>query len=674
MADETATLPIPETSDVGAETLQLVRELKSRGLFVKLNEKERANLLLKSEPAMALERQKLLKPINEIVAEPEKPDSFVDQLLAPARAAIQNPGAAVLSAARGVERGLNPLPLVNLVNKLNPFSEGDLIEDDLETFESLFNFPVIRGAELAARLFVDEDKRPPLTTFAQVVENQRSLDKELRAAVPGVQEGAELGAAGAGAVATVSTGLKFAKALARGAPKAVKSVAVRIKTAKAAKATKKADKLARKLLKEGDGPFMNAILNRPEKVKALVDQSSDLTINDVAIQLKDELELVGVELGKRVGKFRDAAFADTTTRVPISQALPDLIDLLDKRTTFQGASVLPSKIKQQLDSAKRLSDLGVTTPNQAMVWIDVIDDIIDFGNSGKSGSNAIKNANVTLSRMRAVIKDSLRQVNKHGLSKAAPIEKSLRSGPAGIKEIGRTRREIAFQLWADADDAFSQFVNESNGLIRRLESDSGESLVANLFNKNKTPLRSRLERSLSFMEKLDPTAQGHGAAFFDRLAEIKAASKIKGVKLQIADPIQDNMTNIVKEWTRRGERIGAAAGTTVGGGVGFVTGGTGVGGLSGGAGFVTGRALGGEVGNLVGKMLGNPDRILKQAMKAKALSEEARKLARDMAFVSKNFGPEGVVAFMDLVGPIPAVNQLIKFSNSRTNEEKERGK
>lgn len=639
--------------------LDYIRIAKERGLLEKLSPSQRAIIAKRLEVPMQEEREEALKTQAELAVTPPK-TSFMQDLVSGFQAIKENPGAAVHNAVRGVERSFNPLPVANLINKANPFSDGD-IPDDLETMESALNFPIIRGAELAARMFVPKDQRPSLTTFAQVVNNQREMDQQLRSITPGVQEGAELGSVAISTAQLASSGLKAAVALSKRAPEGMRSVAQKTYQALADKKKSQATKLSGKILKVQDGPLLDSILSRPERIEQVLKENNDLTIVDIGVKLKDELESIGHELGKRVSAFRGEAYSDNATRIKLPAELAENLRVLKGKTTFaptaqvgkgqaslSGLSsaspdelnLLPGDISKRLDASIRAAELGVVTPRQAMIWVDMLDDIIDFQNAPKAGSNVIKSSQNTLMAARGQIKDAL-------------------------------RNSLAGQQWVEADNNFSGFINASDGLIRRLDSDSSESLIANLFGKNKTPLRSRIEVALDHAELIDPTAKGQGSAFFDRLSDIKAAQRVKDVQYEVTDPIQDNVHRIVSEWRKRGENLGRITGAAsgyIGGKVfgdatPFAQGGSSI------SGYLAGKTIGGWAGTKVGEKLADPMRIIELAKQSKQLSAEAKKLASDMGYIVQKTGPQGAIAFLDLVGPIPAVNQLLKFANSREIKE-----
>lgn len=627
-------------------TLYMLREAQKRGLLDQFTPEQKAQLMQKISPEMDAERKDALRSNEEIANSEPKKGSFVDELLAPIRTSYQNPGTAAFNVMQGVKQSFNPVAMHNFINeKINPYAVP--VSDDIESIDAAFNFPIIRGAELAARLFVDEKDRPPLKTFAEVVNDHRSMGEKLSAVTPGVKEGTEMGIALGSAFQLASTGLKVARNLARKAPEVMQKVAGKVADYRAAKAFEKSNDLARSILNEGDGPVLDAILRRPEKVKEIVDSAGDVSVNGLAGNLKDELETIGKTLGERVGKFREAAFADNKTRLKVPDQVMGNLNMLANRTTFQGKSVLPPNIQKQLDMAGSAAMRGVTTPNQAMVWIDTVDDIIDYAGSGKQGSNAVKGASNTLLAIRRDLKDLVRTSSGQG------------------------------QQWAAADDAFSGYISSSDGLIRRLESDSAESLVANLFSKNKTPLRNRLEASLDYMEQIDPTARGAGNAFFEKLANLRAAEKVKTASprnIGVDRVNQERVNQIVRTWTQRGERVGMAAGAGVGSLAGlFGSGGVPGGALGGGVGMAVMKSIGAEAGQAVGMKLADPNRIIDAAIKSKTLSKEAASFANDMKFLVQKFGPDASIALLDLVGPIPAVNELLKFQGKNKKGEEKNG-
>lgn len=618
MADNTTVVAEPP-QETTPSLIEDARAMIEDGTINQLPPAKRIKLLKLIEPTMVKEREEALQPAAELAAKDKNESSFIDQIMAPIRSTIKDPAGAVLSTARGMERAFNPAGLVGV---------------DLETLEGIANFPIIRGAELAARMFVPEDQRPNLTTFSQVVNDQRRMDKNLRTVHPGIQEGAELGTAVYGLT-------QLARAALPEAGRLIKKGVSYIKAGQAEKALQNVKQMAIRRLKVSDGPLLDAIVDRPEQVLAKAKQSGT-EIKDVAFQLQDELQKIGENLGKKVGQFREAAFKDTSTRIPVPDEIPGLIKSLRSRTTFQDESVLPPFIEKQLKAAEKAAEFGVTNPNQAMVWVDALDGIIKYGDSDKVGSNVIKSANNVLMQLRGSIKSMLRNSNPKA------------------------------SQWAEADDAFSGFLNESAGITSRLQGDNAESLVSNLFGKNKTIMRDRLERSLDYMNRLDPTANGHGNAFMSRLADLKAGEKVKDVTMEVNRVLQENTNEIVRYWTNLG---GEAGGLAIGGPATFSANALGGGGLTapiGVGGYMAGRLAGKQAGFKIGQMMANPERVLNAAIKAKQLSTQARKLAQDMLYLNKNFGPKSSIAFLDLVGPIPVVNELVKYTQSNKGEENAR--
>lgn len=606
--------------------LETVRLAQKKGLLKDLSAEKKAKILSRLEGENRAELEGILspKPTNEKAPlepiqvplegqNPIKEQSVGQQLTAPITSSIDNPGAAAANVTNAITSTLNPLPIVQA---LNPFKGRVDLDTDLETFQSVFNFPIIRGAELAARLFIPESEAPDLTTFAETVKSQKELNDELTNINPGVREGTEAGLIGVsigqlGSAAVKGVG-RFAKS------DLVKKTGAKIQNFRAKKLENKARKLSSEILGQTDGPLLEAVLKRPEKIKKILDSGKDVTIDDVAIKLKDDLETISENLGKRVGKFRDKAFADTTTRMRVPEEIVQELNVIKQRTTLGGKSVLPPKLQSQLDRAEKMSKLGVATPNQQMIMVDLLDDVISYGT--KNDINSVKSVAPNLGAIRRGLKENLRTTHPE---------------------------------WAQADDAFAKFSTNSKGLINRLNSDSAESLVSNLFGANKSPLRNRLQSSLDAMESVDPTAQGYGNAFFSRLSDLKA-----GQNIQTIDKVNRLKQERVFSTLRKYELAGAA----MGGGVSRMIG------LSPSA-ATFGATAGARIGNLIGKSRINPSRILKAASKSNKLSKNAKTLAKDMGQMVEFYGPEASVAFLDVLGPIPAVKELITFTNNQPKEK-----
>lgn len=635
---------------VSGSMLELARELQARGLIDKLPQVKRIKMLKLLEPEMAKEKEEALQPVAALVKKEKADSNFIDEIMKPIRAAVNEPVAFGKSAIKGAMRSLNP---------------AEYLGADVDQINAAMNLPFIRGAELAARMFVPEDQRPDLTTYAKVVEDQKRIDGELRRLAPGVQEGVEM-AMFAGGVANLGK-LTFKEG-----PKLLKEATTRIAAYRASRATDKTKNMALQRLKISEGPLLEAIVNRPEEVLSL-SKTNNVNMKDIAFQLHDELEKVEKNLGARVGKYRRSVETDTKTRVPVPDNIPKMINAIRSRATIQGESFLPNNIEKALRSSEKAAGFGVTTPAETMKLIDALDGVIKYGNEGKEYSHIIQNANYLTTRLRRSLKDMVRQHNPIALEEAANIESATRTGPRGIREIGQQRKEIAFQLWSDADDAYRSTIDVRSDILSKLESrnfEQAESYVANLFNKNKTIQRDNLIRALNDMEKVDPTAIGHGEAFYGRLANIKAADKIKDVKLEVNRVLQENTNEIVRYWTNQGEQFG---GLMLGGPTTFAALHLDKGGpvttAAAATAWMAGRLGGRNVGFKIGQMMAKPERVLEQAIKSKQLSTQARKLAQDMLYLNQNYGPKSSIAFLDLVGPIPVVNELVQFSQSNKGEE-----
>lgn len=397
-----------------------------------------------------------------------------------------------------------------------------------------------------------------------------------------------------------------------------------ISKARGVKQTQKAVKLTKQFLKQGDGPITDVILSKPEKVRSLL-ESGQFSLDDVAIAIGEKLDEVGSKLGKKVGKFRTSALNNKLPGIEVPDEAIGAFEGIARSTTIDGQSVLPKDMQSKLALLKRVLSKKQLSSEDALKATDLLTDIADYGDSAGPGSNFIKNADFEIKNVRRLVKNELR--------KSAPD-------------------------WAAADDAFATFKEESKGLTRKLASDSRESLIDNLLNKNKTPLRTRLSKA---MDMADEAGVSSSDNFLTELAARKAAQGIKGVQLEIADPIADNVNRIVRKYAERGEGIGTALGFAGGGALGVPAGG--VAGLGGGGfGALAGRALGREVGGLVGKIKADPLRILKAAEKAKELSSPAKSLAKDLTPIAKAFGVDGIDAVFALIPASRAAQELKQFS------------
>jgi len=546
---------------------------------------------ISDEEMNAIDSSVEVKEAKKIVAAESRMLSFlpksVDPLDFASRVAKDIPahGAAAL---RGVERSVT-----------------DIAPGALENIEAAGVFIPTRVGEAAARLFVDDEKQPKFTSFGDLVQQRYGLTKELRQRAPGVEQGAEYGAI-AGSVAKLATQL----------PKFGSGLLTKFLAKRSANQTKK---LARKLLAQGEGPILDAIVERPERVLELV-KGGKLSVDDLTISIGDELARIEKELGKSVQAFRGEALQNTDEIIDVSDALGEFLKVKEA-TQARGISLLPSKGQADINLLQKLlsskESVNNISPSDLMKIVDKIDDMGTFknqasGNITREGVNALKN-------LRRSLKEKLR---------------------AGNEE------------WARADDLFSQFKDKAEGVVRKFSSsNSKESFVNNLFGKNKTFIRDDLVNALDLAEKIDPKRIGNSAKFLNELANIKAAQGVQAVKLEITDPIADRVNRIVARWTTGGAAAGAAVGAKVAPLVGISP-------IVGAAG---GSVVGGFGGRQIGIRFADPLKVLKAAKKAKELSKEARLLASDMVDIVGTFGVDGAEAIRNMIGPIPAMVELSQW-------------
>lgn len=567
----------------------------------------------------------------DVNAPPPAPDaqqestSAMDQLMAPVNAAIKNPGSTVVGAIRGVEK-----------------SFGDFAPNLTEKIEGTILFPVIRGAELAARMFSKEDHKPELTTLKQLVSDRILYTQALRDKVPGWVDGTQSGIA-------VVSGAQLAKAA---LPEAQRLSGVAFEKT-AGLFRKSSQKLADLIIPDVDGPPLDAIINHPEKVLELV-QNKKISLNDVATQIGDELHSIKIGLGENVNKHKSNYVTDPTKRITVSEPievttpqgekkmfqspLQIIKDYRKSKTTENGKSILDGKQESNLKTLEeiltpRSSQVEKTTrdsfganikgmheelakdisPNDGMLALEKIDDIIDY-------ERALK----------------------------GKLESSF------INSLFDVRRSVKYQMrgnnleWFKADEDYADFMELQHGLTKKLqESDSAESMVANIFGENKERVRERLRSALNYRDFLDTKVKGSGDAFFRRMATIQGARKIRNVQKELTRVQQAKTHEIVRYWTARG----AAAGTVIGGKIGGWTG-AGIGGT-----------VGGVAGYSIGVKMADPMRILNAAIREKKLSQGAKQLAYDLQYIHQNFGNDGVISMLDVIGNVPAVAELSKFSS-----------
>lgn len=550
--------------------------------------------------------------------------SFADKISEPVTAAIDDPRGAALASVRGIQNAW-----------------GELVPGLVEHLEATGNFPLIRGAELAARMFVDDDVEPELTTYKDMVAESFALTEALKKRAPGWVEGAEYGV-------IAGSGLGVVKVIKNLSRKGLARASIYLLSKRSKNLKKGSTALAKSLLRQGDGPVLDAIVHRPDKVVALLEKDATL-VDDLAVELGKDIERINKKLGENVGKFRAEFKVDPTRKVDVAEVRQMLSAAKSEMRTSGGTSLLTPKQQNRLDLIDELisgpgperTELiegafksGVVPPSDALKTIDRIDEMINI--KEVEAGNISGDAFEALVAIRRKLKEQIRGNNVD---------------------------------WAKADELFSGFQEDAGRILSKVGTEgdiklSRESFVNNLFGKGKTPTRELLGKVLNYGRHVDEKLAGSGDEFFRKLANIKGAEKMQDVMVQVSDPIQDNVNRIVQFWRNVGKGIGASAA----GGAGLAA----FGPMGGYLGAPAGWVIGAIAANSIGKKMANPARVLAKAQKAQSLDKQARLLASDLAYVHKTFGNDGVVAMMEIVKGLPATNALVGFVSGAPKEEKKR--
>lgn len=566
------------------------------------------------------------------------PPTAIEQIVAPAKAMATNPLGVIESSIRGVEK-----------------SFGDFVPNLTERIEGTINFPIIRGAELAAKYFSNEDHKPELTSLKQIVDDRIAYTQALRDTVPGWVDGTQAGIAAISGKKLLQEGFSNLKSIVPD----VWNKSVKLFRGKSS------TKLAEQIIPDVDGPPLDAIINHPEKVLELV-KNKKVSLNDVATEISDELVSIKKGLGENSKKHQASFVADPTKRIVTTEPVPIqtpqgesvtlpsplqvVSDFRKSKVTDKGKSILGGTQTKNLTELEEILTPNVKTiqktdpiygvsrglyqemgkdisPKDAMLAIEQIDDIIDYERiaKGKLESSFIDN----LFNMRRTLKYQMRGNNLD---------------------------------WFKADEDYANFMEIENGMINKLgESNSAESFIDNIFGMNKERTREKLITALNYRDHLDSKITGSGDAFFRRMAVIQGARKIKRVQGELTRVQQAKAHEIVRYWVARG----VGAGSSLAGTAGAMTGGIQ------GASIATpiGAAVGGYAGYKIGIRMADPIRILNAAIREKNISLNARKLAHDLIYVHKNYGNDGIISMLDIIGPIPALNEIMKFSGDKKQEK-----
>jgi hypothetical protein len=554
-------------------------------------------------------------------------DSLInpEQIAAPMKAMVTDPGAVIAASGLGVAR-----------------SFLDLVPGVVENMAALGNFPVIRGAELAARAFVEDDMQPELTTIKNIAAENFALTKALDKRAPGWQKGVQMGV-------ELASGIQLLKILGqtsgRAAVKIFKKGEQTVAAVRAGMAQRKTARLADRLLNLNKGPILDAIVHRPDDVIKLLESDAAL-VDDLAQDLGKQLTHIESELGKTVAFHRKTFSVDPTKKVSVAPLTEILDGLKSSTTSSTGVSLLDGKQKNRLDLLYELLTPRKPTTTELMSGVNKIGDI--------PSSDALKIID-KIDEMTSLKEIENGNISADAVGNLLTLRKALKS------QIRGTNKE-----WEVADQLFSNYKDAVSPLAAKIKEDglTRESFVDNLFGKNKTPTREKLSKALSFSEFIDGKT-GSADVFFRKLSDIKGAQRVQEVAEEVNRVKQNNVNRVVKYWTNLGEGIGA----TILGGPAAMAGELltpGVSGSIGGAatGLAAGKVLGGIAGFKVGLKMANPVRVLNQALVAKGLSKNAKRLAQDLITIHRDFGNDGVVAMMDVVSSVPATIELSKFLGS----------
>lgn len=578
----------------------------------------------------SLAKEGVVEPKPEPVVQPTKKPSTLEKIGTESQAMI-----------RGVEKSFEIPSRINVPFTDFGFNTG-VPENLVENIEGTINFPIIRGAELAARLFSDEDHKADFTTWRQLVNDNVLYTEALRQAAPGTMEGAELGMAVASLPQLFKSGAKF---LSKVNPKVWSEAAL----AGSKYYAKRVSSLSRKLLSEGKGPTVDAILRDPEYIIELVKAGKTGT-NDIALAIGEHLTGIKSGLGKKINELETKFVTDPTKRinvvdkitidgpngqVELESPLEIIKNFRKSVTSDEGVSILDAKQEANLKKLEEIIEPKIKTSSTSIdKGYEIITKQTQYKPKDISGNNAIKGIKLIDKMINYETDFGVGGVDGQAVQNLLQVRRTLKN------QIRGNSKE-----WFDADEDYANFMELQHGITDKLrKSDSAEGFLSNLFGNNKQRVQTRLFEALQYGDKID-TELGGADAFYRRLSSINAAKKIKGVQNEVSDPIQDKVHRIVNKYSLGGAAIGGKIFQYLG----FDP--------------TVGAIVGGASGAQIGAKMANPMRILNAAKKSKDLSIKAKILADDLSYIHSIYGNDGVISFLDVVGPIPAVNEILNFGN-----------
>jgi len=441
------------------------------------------------------------------------------------------------------------------------------------------------------------------------------------------------------------------------------------KAKQARKATENVVRDIKYLTGEGEGVIMRELLENPEAIRALY-QGGNVKADDLAALIVKRLDDVEIRLAKEVRKYKSVAEADRgrkiTTR-PYRERLKQLVAGAEAEpeitlipTTKKSKVLGPSGEPIRVPATKTVKKGGGTSLSQT-----------DFSEIEKVAKILLpenvspRDALLAIERLDKAI-DWSKESTKH-TPRALGAFKQMRGE---LKEVVRASTPEG-KVWATRDDALHTFYENSKGLRKKFDGDQKVSAVNTLLNETKDPVRVRLGASLDAVRQIAPDEVEVSQSFFKMLAQRKGARLLKDVEITKHDKVADQVNRIFKDWVDRGRAWGIAIGTTTAHGAGHLTGGGWLASLAlSPVGAAVGHLGGRGLGSVIGRLRGDPLRILAKAQKAKILSAEAKTIAKDLAFFHKTFGPEGTNAAVSLAYELPAMKELARWGAAQDQPPK----
>lgn len=594
---------------------------------------------------------------------------------------VDSPSESVASATQGVINSFNPPEKILGV----PTGFKDRL---IERISGSINFPFVRGAEIADGIWNGNLLKKEFKSLKDVQADRILYSKYLESKNPELTQGMEIGSFVASLKSLGQDGVKlynyikdspeiasvipkFYQKLLRMVPEGVTKIGKNTKDAVLSKipgkvidATgnpsliqSKSDQLKNKAINFSEetmdlsaGEVQKAMIERPLEVKKAMKEDGNL-VNDLALKISEKLKNVHTHLSNEVAIQKTNFVADPTKRVNVTKPVEVFDSLKNQKVMLDSPLNLLRKFKDSVTDP----DTGlIKLDKRSLVELKDIEDTLTGVNKiggNFDGTLAPQSAMLLLKKL-----DGLIDWDKLNLPGADPILKEYQLGLAMLRKSLKHQIRGNNDKWFIADENFSNFRELRVPFENSLKEIKSEGLVSNLFSKNKTEFRKQFIELIDFSDLVDKT-NGSGDAFLNRLANIKAAETIQGAKKGITRPLQETTNQIVRNYRNTGALLGAAAGYLKLGSVDSAA---------------IGSAIGAYALGKVGQKMANPERVLNMALASQGLSSKAKQLALDLKFIHKNYGNDGVISFLDVIGPIPAVNELTDFSNRLSTNGGER--